>query len=124
MEELGGGNTFGHLLLEYQKCPMIYLITAVLVIQETMTVSLHLLEIFFFCESGFHSAWNVQSVLFPNDVLWDGQDCIANSTCCQFNNPPWFTKNLSTATTDDIELRICININGDVPLELIELYVQ
>ena len=79
---------------------------------------------FFFCESGFHSAWNVQSVLFPNDVLWDGQDCIANSTCCQFNNPPWFTKNLSTATTDDIELRICININGDVPFELIELYVQ
>ena len=23
-------------------------------------------------------------------------------------NPPWFTKNLASATTDDIELRICI----------------
>ena len=83
----------------------------------------------YFCESGIHSEWNnsYHGVLFPDDVLWDGQDCISNSTCCQFNNPPWFTKNLLTATTDDIELRICI-YNGpslsDIPLELIELYVQ
>ena len=83
----------------------------------------------YFCESGLHSEWDSShnGVLFPDDVLWDGQNCTANSTCCQFNNPPWFTKNLITATTDDIELRIC-NANGydrgDVPLELIELYVQ
>ena len=78
----------------------------------------------FFCESGLHSAYNYPPVFHPADVLWDGQDCTANSTCCQLNNPPWFTKNLPTATTDDIELRICINVYGDVPLELIELYVQ
>ena len=49
------------------------------------------------------------------------------STCCQFNNPPWFTKNLTNATTDDIELRICAeNQYGyeDVAIELVELYVQ
>ena len=30
-----------------------------------------------------------------------GQDCTctANSTCCELNNPPWFTKNLPTVTT-------------------------
>ena len=81
----------------------------------------------YFCESGFHSAWSFQFILFPDDVLWDGQNYTSNSTCCQLNNPPWFTKNLTSATTDDIELRICtrsIPLYEDVPLELIKLYVQ
>ena len=81
----------------------------------------------FFCESGFHSAFTGQYILFPDDVLWDGQNCTSTSTCCQFNNPPWFTKNLTNATTDDIELRNRTNSSpgyDDVPLELIELYVQ
>ena len=81
----------------------------------------------FFCESGLHSRWSLQYMFFPDDVLWDGQNCTSTSTCCQLNNPPWFTKNLTSATTDDIELRICITDlpeQADVPLELIELYVQ
>ena len=81
----------------------------------------------YFCESGLHSEWNEEYVLFLSDVLWDGQNCTSTSTCCQFNNPPWFVKNLTNATTDDIELRICtdspITID-DVPIELVELYVQ
>ena len=32
--------------------------------------------------------------------------------CSQLNNPPWLTKNLTDITTDDI------------PIELVELYVQ
>ena len=83
----------------------------------------------YFCESGLHSEWNSGcfGALFPDDVLWDGQNCTSTSTCCQLNHPPWFTKNLPTATADDIELRLCAdNIYGleDVPIELIELYVQ
>ena len=81
----------------------------------------------YFCESGFHFPWTFAFILYPNDPLWDGEDCTANSSCCQFNNPPWFTKNLPNPTTDDIELRICTNAQPslhDVPLELIELYVQ
>ena len=82
----------------------------------------------YFCESGLHSEWNNNfGAFYSDDVLWDGQDCTANSTCCQFNNPPWFAKILPNATTDDIELRICtpnFPSNADVPLELIELYVQ
>ena len=83
----------------------------------------------FFCESGLHSPWIIsgQLILYPDDVLWDGQNCTSTSTCCQLNNPPWFTKNLTNATTDDIELRICTIFEpdeDDVPLELIELYVQ
>ena len=81
----------------------------------------------YFCESGLHSAWNSQNILFPDDVLWDGQNCMSTSTCCQLNNPPWFTKNLPNAISDDIEMRICtddIPVHDDVPIEFIELYVQ
>ena len=83
----------------------------------------------YFCESGLHSEWShsYYGVFFPDDVLWDGQNCTSNSTCCLFNNPPWFTKNLTNATTDDIELRICVMndaMDADIPLELIELYIQ
>ena len=83
----------------------------------------------YFCESGLHSPWNstYASTLYPDDPLWDGQNCTANRLCCQFNNPPWFTKNLPNPTTDDIELRIYTTWSAtvvDVPLELIELYVQ
>ena len=82
----------------------------------------------YFCESGLHSAWSGQfGVFHSSDVLWDGQNCTSTSTCCQFNNPPWFTKNLTNATTDNIELRICSDHGygyDDVAIELIELYVQ
>ena len=81
----------------------------------------------YFCESGVNSAWNYQYIFYPDDPLWDGQNCTDNSTCCEFNNPPWFTKTLNASTTDDIELRICtyhIKQYEDIPLELIELYVQ
>ena len=83
----------------------------------------------YFCESGLHSNWidNYLMTFHSNDVLWDGHGCTSTGTCCQFNNPPWFTKSLHNATTDDIELRICTSnlpSSEDIPLELIELYVQ
>jgi hypothetical protein len=85
----------------------------------------------YFCESGVNGGWvrgHGYYTFYSSDVIWDGQDCIPSSTCCQFNNPPWFTKNLLNATTDDIELRLCDSIDGTgeefTPLELIELYVH
>ena len=81
----------------------------------------------YFCESGYNKAWSYNYTLYSDDILWDGQDCTSTSTCCQFNNPPWFTKNLTSATTDDIELRICANHGNskeDTALELIELYIK
>ena len=84
----------------------------------------------YFCESGLHTAWSSnqhRDRFFPDDPLWDGENCTETSTCCEFNKPPWFTKTLNASTTDDIELRICtshIKQYEDIPLELIELYVQ
>ena len=81
-----------------------------------------------FCETGI-SAWNqVNGVFWPiGDPLWDGQGCGPTSSCCTFNSPPWFNVQLSSSTTNDIEVRICGNdwIQGeDSPVQLIELYVK
>ena len=51
----------------------------------------------------------------------------AVATCCTFNNPPWFCKQLPQTTTDDMEVRICAThgiTNEDMPVELIEIYVM
>ena len=78
----------------------------------------------YFCESGRNS--HQTTYFFPDDdPLWDGDGCIASSTCCSFNNPPYFTKQLPNPTSDDIEARICSDYRNEYALiEFIELYVQ
>ncbi len=83
----------------------------------------------YFCESGIIVGHYSDYQLYPDDPLWDGGGCIVGNTCCQFNNPPWFTKQLSTHTSDDLEVRVCgkfsRNVNGrDTLAELIELYIK
>ena len=74
------------------------------------------------------SSWRVNPLrFFPNATLWDVQVCEGGGTCCTFNNPPWFTKNLANSTTENIELRVCLSNSGstaDIALEQLELYVQ
>ena len=82
----------------------------------------------YFCESGI-TRWDTRTFAFwPNgDPLWDGQGCGLTSSCCTFNSPPWFNVQLSSPTTDDIEVRICGDEgigNEDTPIQLIELYVK
>ena len=79
----------------------------------------------YFCDTGNRNGWAYQYNL--NDPLWDGAGCGPTSTCCEFNTPPWFCKELSQPTTDDIELRLCVNeglSNEDVLLEQYEIFVQ
>ena len=83
----------------------------------------------YFCESGVNRPWNhpIDYRLHSNDTLWDGEDCLPSSTCCSQHNPPYFTKQLSTPTTDDIEARICLYYPlqyANLAVELVELYVQ
>ena len=83
----------------------------------------------YFCESGINEPWSYPRhiTLHPNDTLWDGEDCLPSSTCCSQHNPPYFTKQLPTPTTDDIEARICLNNplhSANLAVELVELYVQ
>ena len=83
----------------------------------------------YFCEAGVNEQWKwlAHHKLFPNDTLWDGEDCLSSSTCCSRRNPPYFLRQLPNSTTDNIEARICLfdpSHVSNVAVELIELYVQ
>ena len=79
----------------------------------------------YFCDSGNHASTTSSTIFYNGDPLWDGQGCGPSSTCCQFNNPPWFCKTLPQSTTDDLEVRICKTASDeDIPIQLVELYVQ
>ena len=83
----------------------------------------------YFCESGYvyPGHFDLLYMFHSDDPLWDGDECISNSTCCSLNNPPYFTKTLATPTTDDLELRLCCynpSVYEDVAVELIELYIK
>ena len=79
----------------------------------------------YFCDTA--SEGRYQHVFYPNDPLWDGQGCGRLSTCCSFNSPPWFMKELPSSTSDDIEMRLCADsprTDEDITFESVELYVQ
>ena len=84
----------------------------------------------YYCESAHDGGGNcfVNNVFFPNDPLWDGQQCDNEGTCCTgANTPPWFSVKLPDSASDDIEVRICRDegtTNEDSPIQLLELYVQ
>ena len=82
----------------------------------------------YYCESAFQGDCFVTNRFFPNDPLWDGQQCDNEGTCCTgTNTPPWFSVELPDSTSNDIEVRICHNqdtIDEDSPIQLLELYVQ
>ena len=82
----------------------------------------------YFCETGVNDLSPARlGTFYPNDPLWDGENCGLTSTCCEFNNPPWFCKKLDSASVSDIRVSMCGNANindDDTPIELIEIYVQ
>jgi hypothetical protein len=48
-------------------------------------------------------------------------------SCCDFNTPPWFYKELPQPTTDDIEMRVCADEERsaeDIAIEIINIYIQ
>ena len=80
----------------------------------------------YYCESGNSESSFRQGHLYQEDKLWDGEQC--EGTCCNgTNSPPWFSVQLSAPTTDAIHICICCNQgtrDEDIPVELIEIYVQ
>ena len=79
----------------------------------------------YFCDTGSEN--QVQYIFYANVPLWDGAGCGEFSTCCSFNSPPWFLKELSHPTSDDIEMRLCASesrSNEDITFETLEIYIQ
>ncbi len=78
----------------------------------------------YFCDAALHSSNSNHNGVYTADPLWDGEGC-TTSTCCSFNTPPWFVKELPSPTADNIEMRVCYPYgNGNTPIEIVELYVQ
>ena len=81
----------------------------------------------YFCDSGNPNPTE-SGGFFSDDPLWDGAGCGSTTTCCDFNSPPWFCKQLDGPTTNGIEIRLCgdesASSNEDTPIQLIEIYVQ
>ena len=84
----------------------------------------------YYCESGQLNKYVYK--LLGDDPLWDGAGCNgAEGSCCDNPNLPWFCKELAEPTEDDLEVRICTDLdNGkklndeDVAIELLDLFVQ
>ena len=81
----------------------------------------------YFCDTGSHERFYGYR-FFEHDPLWDGEGYEGLSTCCSFNTPPWFYKQLPEGrASDDIEMRICRNepaTTEDVAIRMIDIYVQ
>ena len=82
----------------------------------------------YYCETGNNGAGASIRYLYPDDPLWDGQQCGGlESPCCSAHpNLPWFTKSLGETTTEDIQLRLCIDeqtSDEETLLQSITLYV-
>ena len=83
----------------------------------------------YFCDSG--TTISQEGTFYQQDPLWDGQGCGPTSTCCSYNQPPWFCKQLSETTSENIEVRLMTGAytmnsleNEDTPIQFIELYIQ
>ena len=85
----------------------------------------------YFCDSGKVPKAKLNTYkIYDSNPLWDGLPCKGSAYIfdrCSTNNPPWFTKHLAEATTDDIELRICGNAAASVfstLLQEVEIYIK
>ena len=85
----------------------------------------------YFCETGVPPGQRytmyTNDFFYADDPLWDGQGCGPTSTCCTFNNPPWFCKQLPQSTNADLEVRLCSQRPAsyeNTPIELVEIYVK
>ena len=77
----------------------------------------------YFCEAAVNIAEGIMCL--PDDPLWDGLNCNPESTCCDFNQPPYFVNDLGrTLTASSIDVRLCLTDTvDDILIEMIELYV-
>ena len=87
----------------------------------------HLLEMITFVTLATMELAGLMAISTEMILIWDGAGCGVTGTCCSFNTPPWFTKQLPSSTDDPIELRNSGDQGlGDenIGIKLLEVYVQ
>ena len=125
-------NTFGHLLMHWMSIQLSHYISICPCSNFNERYTVDRVPLFvgndYFCETGVPPGQRFDSSTFHvDDPLWDGGGCGPTSTCCTFNNPPWFCKQLPQPTNADLEVRLCSlheAASENTPIELIEIYIQ
>ena len=81
-----------------------------------------------YCESGATQSIIATGKFFPNDILWDGKQCVGNEApCCTSPKLPWFINTLQLSTTNNIEMRICSSEgypDEATAVNTVEIYVK
>ena len=124
MEEFLAG-IFGHLLQRSAKITLSHEVYVPVLTPAT----LHVLQCLASLDmtSSVTQAVRILSKTSLLDSLWDGAGCGQFNTCCSWNSPPWFLKNISPPTSDDIEMRLCAyqaRHDEDINFESLEICVQ
>lgn len=81
----------------------------------------------YFCDSGTNEEAAFRE-FYGDNPLWDGAGCEAGNGCCA--RGPYFFANLTKASCDPLEARICLSVKGNdrervnIGVTIIELYVK
>jgi len=78
----------------------------------------------YYCDEGDINP--VLGTYYPNNKVWDGENCFSNNSCCAQPNMPYFYRQLSMEVKEDIEVRLITNQNffdEAVLIGSMELYV-
>ena len=79
----------------------------------------------YYCEAASEST---EQRWYTNDLLWDGMQCAGlEGPCCNHTGLPWFNKKLSSTTTADIKVRVCLDMDvfdENIGIQLMDLFVK
>ena len=76
------------------------------------------------CESAIRG--EAEKKWYLDDPLWDGKGCPEGNSCCAKSGLPWFCQTLPVESTDDLEVRICLDEppeEEDVGIEELEIFL-
>ena len=80
----------------------------------------------YYCESGNTGVFDA-SVLYSEDALWDGEQCLPDNSCCDQTGQPWFYHQLPISVREHLEVRICQDqphFDEVVTVEKLQLFIQ
>ena len=89
------------------------------------SMSQKLLFIYNYVQQGDRTDMYIHVIELIVSILWDCEGCGPTNACCSFNRD-LSIKDLTSLTTDDIEMRFCqprSTEGGSTPIKIVELYV-
>ncbi len=80
----------------------------------------------YYCSTAYSGSTRPKQSLATRDPLFDGVGVCAG-TCCDNVNQPWFKKTVPQQTTDNLEMRLCVDqpfSDEAVAFDQMELYIR